>query len=66
VLAEEIRDRMTVVGAWSGLAEGSTFGEMIYAALVRTGYIGCPECGGVAAIHEERRPRRAVAGGGRR
>jgi hypothetical protein len=64
--AEEIRDRMTVQGAWSGLAEGATFEEMIYAGLVRTGYIGCPECGGVASIQEERRPRRATAGGGRR
>jgi hypothetical protein len=40
-------------GPWFALAEGKTFEDMIFAALVRRGKIRCPECGKPVSIHEE-------------
>jgi hypothetical protein len=40
-------------GPWFALADGKTFEDMIFAALMRRGKIRCPECGKPVAIQEE-------------
>jgi hypothetical protein len=51
--ADEIIERMIDEGPWYALAEGSTFEDMIFAALLTRGRIGCPDCGKSVAIVEE-------------
>ncbi len=42
--ALDIINRMTDDGPWFGLAEGDTFEDMVFAALLARGKICCPEC----------------------
>ena len=50
--AAEILDQMTEDGPWFALGEGETFEDMIIAALLHRGRIGCPECHAPVAIGE--------------
>jgi len=51
--ADTVIDRMIDEGPWFALADGKTFEDMIFAALMRRGKIRCPECGKPVAIQEE-------------
>src|SRR5262249_48876624 len=51
--ALEVLDRMIDDGPWFGLAEGETFGDMIFAALTSRGAIRCPECCKPVSVSEE-------------
>ncbi|HZU38879.1 MAG TPA: hypothetical protein VFA18_23330 [Gemmataceae bacterium] len=51
--AAEVIDRMTEEGPWFALGDGETFEDMIFAALMERGVIGCPECGEPVAINEQ-------------
>ena len=42
--AEEVMDRMIEQDLWIGLANGTTFGEMLTEALLTRKEISCPEC----------------------
>jgi hypothetical protein len=44
--------RMTEEGPWFALAEGATFEDMIFAALLTRGAIGCPECRELVGVRE--------------
>jgi len=57
--ADEVVDRMIDDGPWFALAEGPTFEDMIFAALLARGKIRCPDCGRPVAIHEESLARSA-------
>src|SRR5262249_9161212 len=57
--ALEIINRMTDEGPWFGLAEGDTFEDMIFAALLSRGKICCPEC--LATVQVRGRERRRSA-----
>jgi hypothetical protein len=50
--ADEVLDRMTEEGPWIALGRGDTFEAMVFAALTARGWIGCPDCGGAAAVRE--------------
>jgi hypothetical protein len=49
---DAVMDRMTDDGPWFGLAEGNTFEDMIFAALLSRGAIGCPECRELVDVRE--------------
>jgi hypothetical protein len=49
---DEVLDRMTEEGPWIALGRGDTFEAMVFAALTARGWIGCPDCGGAAAVRE--------------
>ena len=51
--AAEVLDRMTEEGPWFALGDGENFEEMIVAALLQRGQIGCPECGCAVSFYEE-------------
>jgi hypothetical protein len=51
--ADEVVERMIDDGPWFALAEGETFEDMIFAALLARGKIRCPDCGRAVAIQEE-------------
>jgi hypothetical protein len=51
--ALEILERMTNESPWFGLADGDTFEDMIFHALLRRGRISCPECGTAVLVQEE-------------
>ena len=50
--ADDILDRMTEDGPWIALGHGDSFEAMVFAALTARGWIGCPDCGGAAAVRE--------------
>jgi hypothetical protein len=43
---------MTEEGPWIALGRGDTFEAMVFAALTARGWVGCPDCGGAAAVRE--------------
>jgi hypothetical protein len=49
---DEILDRLTDDGPWFALAEGETFEDMIFAALLDRGMIACPECRAPVDVRE--------------
>jgi hypothetical protein len=51
--ADEVVERMIDDGPWFALAEGTTFEDMIFSALLLRGDIRCPQCGQAVSIQEE-------------
>ncbi len=49
---DAIMDRLTDDGLWFDLAEGDTFEDMIFAALISRGVIHCPDCCGPVSVSE--------------
>jgi hypothetical protein len=50
--ADEVVEKMIDEGPWYALAEGATFEDMIFAALLRRGAIHCPECDRTVSVQE--------------
>jgi hypothetical protein len=48
----EVVERMKEEGPWFALANGETFEDMVWAALLARGAIRCPECGKAVAVRE--------------
>jgi hypothetical protein len=48
----EVVERMREEGPWFALANGDTFEDMVWAALLARGTIHCPECGKPVAVRE--------------
>jgi hypothetical protein len=59
--AGEVLNRMTDAGPWFALAEGETFEDMIFAALLGRGRILCPECREPVCVSERTLGRYARA-----
>jgi hypothetical protein len=51
--ADEIIDRMRDEGPWYALANGETFEDMIFSALLYRGAIRCPDCSEPVLIREK-------------
>jgi hypothetical protein len=49
---EDVCRQMTEEGPWFGLADGETFEDMIFNALLTRGVIRCPECRAPVAVGE--------------
>jgi hypothetical protein len=49
----EVLDQMMDEGPWYALAEGETFEDMIFSALLTRGAIHCPECGKPIHVREQ-------------
>jgi hypothetical protein len=51
--ADEIIDRMREEGPWYALANGASFEDMIFSALLYRGAIRCPDCSKPVLIREK-------------
>jgi hypothetical protein len=45
--------QMTEEGPWFALANGETFEEMVWGAILTRGFILCPECEGPVSVREQ-------------
>lgn len=50
--ALRILDRMIDEGPWFALADGETFEDMVFNALLARGRISCPDCGEAVHVNE--------------
>jgi hypothetical protein len=50
---EKLVAQMTEEGPWFALANGETFEDMVWAALLSRGVIRCPECAEPVSVREQ-------------
>jgi hypothetical protein len=51
--AAVVLDQMMAEGPWYSLGDGETFEDMIFATLLSTGAVRCPDCGDPVSVSEE-------------